>query len=275
MRKKMKNENVKLSRNPINSNFPVELIYNVGTLIFSIIFVHTIYLTLIRPRAQALITIAEQKGVSVERVFSVIMKDPEQELCIILMFWAIFMIGSKIYSIIKQNYIINVDILGFDNSGKVTKDQAIDALQDIERYKFGLGDSVIIQTLSSSLRSYITTSNIQNASETLVTATENNGMRLEADLSMIRYIVWAIPSIGFIGTVRGIGQALSKADIALAGDISAMTSSLGVAFNSTFVALLISILLMFLLHQIQRMNDKLVLDAHDYCNKYFISKVLE
>tara|TARA_Y100000766_G_scaffold274453_1_gene276457 strand:+ start:48 stop:863 length:816 start_codon:yes stop_codon:yes gene_type:complete len=271
----MKNENEKLSRNPINSNFPVELIYNIGTLIFSIIFVHTIYLTLIRPRAQALITIAEQKGVSVDRVFSVIMKDPEQELCIILMFWAIFMIGSKIYSIIKQNYIINVDILGFDNSGKVTKDQAVEALQDIERYKFGLGDSVIIQTLSSSLRSYITTSNIQNASETLVTATENIGMRLEADLSMIRYIVWAIPSIGFIGTVRGIGQALSQADVALAGDISAMTSSLGVAFNSTFVALLISILIMFLLHQIQRMNDKLVLDAHDYCNKYFISKVLE
>tara|TARA_Y100001935_G_scaffold170385_1_gene140579 strand:+ start:1417 stop:2244 length:828 start_codon:yes stop_codon:yes gene_type:complete len=275
MRKKMKNENEKLSRNSINSNFPAELIYNAGTLIFSIIFVHTIYLTLIRPRAQALITIAEQKGVSVERVFSVIMKDPEQELCIILMFWAIFMIGSKIYSIIKQNYIINVDILGFDNSGKVTKDQAIEALQDIERYKFGLGDSVIIQTLSSSLRSYITTSNIQNASETLVTATENIGMRLEADLSMIRYIVWAIPSIGFIGTVRGIGQALSQADVALAGDISAMTSSLGVAFNSTFVALLISILIMFLLHQIQRMNDKLILDAHDYCNKYFISKVLE
>jgi len=271
----MKNENEKLSRNSINSNFPAELIYNAGTLIFSIIFVHTIYLTLIRPRAQALITIAEQKGVSVERVFSVIMKDPEQELCIILMFWAIFMIGSKIYSIIKQNYIINVDILGFDNSGKVTKDQAVQALQDIERYKFGLGDSVIIQTLSSSLRSYITTSNIQNASETLVTATENIGMRLEADLSMIRYIVWAIPSIGFIGTVRGIGQALSQADVALAGDISAMTSSLGVAFNSTFVALLISILIMFLLHQIQRMNDKLVLDAHDYCNKYFISKVLE
>tara|TARA_Y100001936_G_scaffold163862_1_gene160095 strand:+ start:358 stop:1185 length:828 start_codon:yes stop_codon:yes gene_type:complete len=275
MRKKMKNENEKLSRNPINFNFPLELVYNLGTLMFSIIFVHTIYLTLIRPRAQALITIAEQKGVSVERVFSVIMKDPEQELCIILMFWAIFMIGSKIYSIIKQNYIINVDILGFDNSGKVTKDQAVQALQDIERYKFGLGDSVIIQTLSSSLRSYITTSNIQNASETLVTATENIGMRLEADLSMIRYIVWAIPSIGFIGTVRGIGQALSQADVALAGDISAMTSSLGVAFNSTFVALLISILIMFLLHQIQRMNDKLVLDAHDYCNKYFISKVLE
>ena len=63
---------------------------------------------------------------------------------------------------------------------------------------------------------------------------------------MIRYISWAIPSIGFIGTVRGIGEALGQADIAVQGDISGVTQSLGVAFNSTFIALLISIFLMFL-----------------------------
>ena len=267
-------KNILVNKNKGNI-LPLEFLYNAGSLIFSVIFIHSIYLLSIRPRAQSLMAIAEQKGVSVERTFSIILKDPEQELCLILMLWAIFIIGSKIYAVVKQNYIIDVDILGFDNSGKVSKKEARDALYNLERYKFGLGDSVIIQTLSSSLRSYISTSNIQNASETLVTATDNISMRLEADLSMVRYIVWAIPSIGFIGTVRGIGEALSKADIALKGDISSMTGSLGVAFNSTFVALLISILLMFLLHQIQRMNDKLILDAHDYCNRFFISKILE
>ena len=58
---------------------------------------------------------------------------------------------------------------------------------------------------------------------------------------MIRYISWAIPSIGFIGTVRGIGEALAQADKAVQGDIAGVTQSLGVAFNSTFIALLISI----------------------------------
>ena len=68
---------------------------------------------------------------------------------------------------------------------------------------------------------------------------------------MIRYISWAIPSIGFIGTVRGIGEALAQADKAVQGDIAGVTQSLGVAFNSTFIALLISIFLMFLVHQLQ------------------------
>ena len=96
---------------------------------------------------------------------------------------------------------------------------------------------------------------------------------MESELSMIRYIIWAIPSIGFIGTVRGIGEALSQAHIAVEGDIAGMTASLGVAFNSTFVALVVSIVLMFFLHQLQLTQDLLVLDAHEYCNKNLLNKL--
>ena len=90
---------------------------------------------------------------------------------------------------------------------------------------------------------------------------------------MIRYIIWAIPSIGFIGTVRGIGEALSQAHIAVEGDIAGMTASLGVAFNSTYVALVVSIFLMFFLHQLQLIQDRLVLDSHEYCDKNFVANL--
>jgi hypothetical protein len=54
------------------------------------------------------------------------------------------------------------------------------------------------------------------------------------------------------------------------GDIVGVTVSLGVAFNSTFVALVVSILLMFLLHQLQLLQDRLVLDAQNYCNENLV-----
>jgi biopolymer transport protein ExbB/TolQ len=88
--------------------------------------------------------------------------------------------------------------------------------------------------------------------------------RLDSELSMIRYIAWAIPAIGFIGTVRGIGNALAEAHKAVTGDISGVTEGLGVAFNSTLVALLLSLLLMFLLHYLQFAQERLVLDAETY-----------
>ena len=87
---------------------------------------------------------------------------------------------------------------------------------------------------------------------------------------MIRYIAWAIPSIGFLGTVRGIGQALGQAHQAVQGDIAGVTQALGVAFNSTFVALLISIVIMFLLHQVQLAQERLVLDSEEYCDARLI-----
>ena len=87
---------------------------------------------------------------------------------------------------------------------------------------------------------------------------------------MVRYISWAIPSIGFLGTVRGIGQALGQAHQAAQGDIAGVTQSLGVAFNSTFIALVVSILIMFLLYQLQLMQDRLVLDTQNYCDDYLI-----
>ena len=78
---------------------------------------------------------------------------------------------------------------------------------------------------------------------------------------MVRYISWAIPWIGFIGTVWGIGDALGQAYKAVEGDISGVTVSLGVAFNSTFVALVLSIIIMFALHQLQLSQERLVLNT--------------
>ena len=77
-----------------------------------------------RAGAFALTAIAEQNNEVAPRSLSIILKDFEQEMCIILMLWAIFMIGSKIYAAIRQNYIIDIDILGFNDSGKISKTEA-------------------------------------------------------------------------------------------------------------------------------------------------------
>ena len=64
------------------------------------------------------------------------------------------------------------------------------------------------------------------------------------------------------GRIPIVGQAHK----AVAGDILGVTLSLGVAFNSTFIALIISIFIMFLVHQLQLMQERLVLDTHRYCD---------
>jgi biopolymer transport protein ExbB/TolQ len=87
---------------------------------------------------------------------------------------------------------------------------------------------------------------------------------------MIRYIAWAIPAIGFIGTVRHIGDALLQAHKAVTGDITGVTSDLGIAFNATFVALLLTIVLMFFLHQLQQSQEQFVHDTDHWIDQHLI-----
>jgi biopolymer transport protein ExbB/TolQ len=128
-------------------------------------------------------------------------------------------------------------------------------------------NALLPRALFAALHRFSTTRNIQDVSNATHSYCVSEGERFDSELSMIRYIAWAIPSVGFIGTVRGIGEALTRAHKALEGDISFVTESLGVAFNSTLVALLISMVLMFVVHQLQLLQERYVLDAETYCEE--------
>ena len=240
-------------------------------LIISVIVVHMIYIGYIRPEASALIEIAQAQGLSSPRDVVVILKDYEQEICFILMFWGCFLIVSNYQEILKTNYLFSVDLLENNDSDTLDVDSIIERLD--KQIPEDCLSSPLIRTLRSSLWRYAATQNVQNLSDAIDSNLEMLAVRQDSDNTMIRYLIWAIPSIGFIGTVRGIGQALSQADQALAGDISGMTDSLGVAFNSTLVALLISIFLMFLFHQLQRLQDTQILDTQEYCEKHLLSRI--
>jgi biopolymer transport protein ExbB/TolQ len=250
------------------------MIKNFIALVFTVIIVHMIYIGYVRPEANALIEVAQEEGrQSVPRDAVVIVKDYEQEICFVLMLWGCFLITNSYREILKTKYLFSVDLIEDKDEDKDSLD--VDSI--IEKLDKQIPEdclsSPLVQTLRSSLWRYSATRNVQNLSDAIESNLDALAVRQDSENTMIRYLIWAIPSIGFIGTVRGIGQALSLADQALAGDITGMTDSLGVAFNSTLVALLISIFLMFLFHQLQRLQDTQILDTQEYCEKYLLNRI--
>jgi len=237
-------------------------------LIISALAVHFAYVTYIRPPAEKAIQAAGAAGESVPRDWFVIIQNWEQEICIILMFYCIAQIMMKLRKISKEQFLFAVDLL--DDVEDSAFPEMLDELESLSKQ---FDESQLLETLKASLRRYKITGDVQNTADAIQTSVEALALRLEAENTMIRYVIWAIPSIGFIGTVRGIGQALSQADEALAGDITSMTASLGIAFNSTFVALIISIILMLLLHSLQRAQDKRLVDIQSYCEEFLVKRI--
>ncbi|ODS25007.1 biopolymer transporter ExbB [Candidatus Endobugula sertula] len=226
--------------------------------------IHLLFEGVIRPNAETVL--ANSGTVSTLNVF-VILKDLEQQLCISAAAYCLFLMGYKLIALVGEEDFYTRDFLqGSHSDNGFDIDTALNTLES-SKYK----DNSAIATWINCLRRYKNTHNVQHASDAIVASVETLAMQLESGNNMIRYIIWAIPSIGFVGTVRGIGQALAQADEALAGNITGMTSSLGVAFNSTFVALLLSLLLMFLLHILQSRQDQMVINTQRGCEKNLLT----
>ncbi len=256
-------------------NIPVEFVFQLFALIIAIIIVHAFYVSVIRPNAAQII---EEQNIAVkadpdyvrERRVSVLIKDMEQEACFILGLWALAIMGYKGVTIIGERRLLDVDLVPVAEGMRILPEDTREFARQIQALPEESQHMLLPRALLNALRRFSTTRNIQDVSSSTRNIYESEAERLESELSMIRYISWAIPSIGFIGTVRGIGEALAQADKAVQGDIAGVTQSLGVAFNSTFIALLISIFLMFLVHQLQLFQERLVFDGESYCNDKLI-----
>jgi chemotaxis protein MotA len=73
-----------------------------------------------------------------------------------------------------------------------------------------------------------------------------------------------------VGTVLGISQALI---IANSGDMEKITALLGVAFDTTLVALLLSIVIMWYVHQLQEETDRFHSDLKEFVIENLINKI--
>ncbi|WP_418642376.1 MotA/TolQ/ExbB proton channel family protein [Vibrio chaetopteri] len=106
---------------------------------------------------------------------------------------------------------------------------------------------------------------------------------LDIKYNMVRYLVWVIPTLGFIGTVMGIAYALSEAgnlpslddDVALKAWVALITTKLGLAFNTTLLSLLQSTLLVYLLHVSQGREEGTLNKVGQYCFERLVNRLIE
>jgi len=260
------------------NKLPAELIFQIFTLLIAFIIVHGAYVSLIRPQASVFLAAEQELLVKdstyvQQRNFYVVIKDYEQEACFILMFWALAILCYKGVGSYHQRQQLDDDLLELPPTLPIAPEDTRSILERLEGVSVSVNNYLLVRALKAGIQRFAVTGNIQDSATAVKNLCESEMERQESELSIIRYIAWAIPSVGFIGTVRGIGAALAQANRAVEGDITGVTQNLGVAFNSTFIALIISIVLMFFIHQLQLAQERLVLDTESYCNENLIARL--
>jgi len=96
--------------------------------------------------------------------------------------------------------------------------------------------------------------------------------------SLLRYLVWIVPTLGFVGTVIGIADALSFAGSGLLPPEELLlptTQKLGVAFYTTLLALLQASVLMLGLNLTQASEELVLNEAGQYCLENLVVRLVE
>jgi biopolymer transport protein ExbB/TolQ len=183
------------------------------------------------------------------------------------MLWALAIIAEKVVRLRAERRLLERSLVPLAEGMRILPADVRDHTRELQGLPPGERDALLPRSLLSALHRFGATGSVADASASAHDVCDGEADRLDSELSLLRYIAWAIPAIGFIGTVRGIGDALAQAHRAMQGDLSGVTQGLGTAFNSTLVALLLSLVLMFLLHHLQTEQERLVRDAESYLDE--------
>jgi biopolymer transport protein ExbB/TolQ len=260
---------------PRRVHYPNEFFVTLFALIVTVLAVHAAYVAWIRPQGTAIIE-AEQARLRADpnyvpqRSVYLVIKDFEQEAEIIHFVWAMLIIGYKAWLVRRERKLLERELIHVPEGIKVLPEDAKDYARQLESLPDQHKGMLVVRALQRTLDRFAATRSIRDSAETSRAVCDSEADRLDSGLAMIRYIAWAIPAIGFIGTVRHIGDALLQAHKAVTGDITGVTSDLGIAFNATFVALLLTIILMFFLHQLQQAQEQFVHDTDHWIDQHLI-----
>jgi biopolymer transport protein ExbB/TolQ len=169
-------------------------------------------------------------------------------------------------SYLKQHLLPEDDttILQIDDLGPIRRKTA--ALHASE-------ESFLPHLIDLSILQLFTSRSLEQAVQIYTSTLELMSHRLDLAYQTTRFLVWIIPTTGFIGTVIGISIALEGMHDPKHIAFDKITAGLAVAFYTTILALLLSALLVFFQNLVQRREEATLNKAAYYCLKNLINRI--
>jgi len=141
---------------------------------------------------------------------------------------------------------------------------------------------VLLNRIDRALSNLRNIGQVNDVSSILRAQAENDEDQVASSYTLLNGFVWAIPVLGFIGTVQGLSMAINQFTQTLqaSGDISMIRSSLqgvtaglATAFETTLIALVLALILQLWITFQQKREMSFLDECNDYCHSHVVSKL--
>ena len=198
----------------------------------------------------------------------------------LLFFWGLTILFMKLN---KNKHQAQAALLNLfpESIGKEINSSTVGAFIDnIYSTPLSLRDSLIVNRIRKALELFESRCDNGEVSGFLSTQSDLDANRSAGSYALIKVFLWAIPILGFIGTVMGLSVAVGSLAMgdntdpdALKESINNLTGGLGVAFDTTLLGLILSILLSFPLSAVQKREDETLTLIDTFCTEKLLPKL--
>jgi len=197
--------------------------------------------------------------------------------------WSLAIVLVKYLKLRTQRKALAIDILPKDSMFVLTCATANAILDNINRLVASPKDFILLDRVCRALVNLKNLGNVSAVAECMNTQASNDEDLVSSSYIVLKGFVWAIPVLGFIGTVLGLSEAIGgfvqvvKSDSAnadlLIKSLGGVTGGLSIAFETTLIALVIALVIQLLMTFVLHKEEQFLDECSDFCHKNIISKI--
>ena len=192
--------------------------------------------------------------------------------------WSMAILFLKWKKIKRQKDSMLFDLLPTDVSPDITQQSVDGFVEHVQELPLGAGESFLVNRVLRGLEHFRVRNSNPEVVSILQSQSDIDANAVQSSYTILNVFIWAIPILGFIGTVIGISAAVSGIDTS--GDIDVLkesltnvTGGLATAFDTTLVALVMSMLVMFPTSSLQKAEEDMLNSVDEYCNENLLKRL--
>ena len=194
--------------------------------------------------------------------------------------WAMAICYLKMKKLKHQRAALFLDVLPMELGKEINAQNVGHFIDHLYRLPFNLRDSLMVNRIRKALEFFEVRQNVPGVSTMMSSQSAIDGSRIMGSYIMLRAFLWAIPLLGFIGTVVGLSHAISGMSFGnvedvgkIVGSINNVTSGLGTAFDATLLGLVFAVFLNFPLNSLAKHEEEALNDIDAFCNEVLLPRL--
>jgi hypothetical protein len=191
---------------------------------------------------------------------------PIENVEIVVFCCALGVLASKAWGSRAQRQALAARILPTWDGQPLPPSKAPALLAEVSRLPASLRNTWVVRRTAAILDFVCSRRTAASQDDEMHYLSDSDAMALENSFSLINFLIWSLPILGFLGTVLGIAEAVTNVTPeVLENSISSVTGGLALAFDTTGLALGLTLSVMFLKFLTDRREQAVLEEVDRFC----------